>query len=334
MKRLLLYVIIVFSAVDCLADKISYVPKFAGTIRTNYQYLTRQEKGAFKVRNLRLGIEGNVAPIMSYRGEVDFADWGKVILIDAYIKLTPIKKLYFSMGQLRMPFTIAAHRMPHQQYFVNRTFLAKQGGSIRDIGITGGYTVPKLPLTGQLGFFNCSGTGENKAFFTNTYGFSAKLISQFGGKWYVSGSTARLTRGMARIQMWDIGGYFHTDLWHIEAEYLRKLYVNGGCKPVNAWDIFVYRDFPLKSKTIKGVSGAVRYDYMGDHSSGNIDEKGKLIIDDPSRHRITLGSTLSFKTKMQAEIRLNYEKYFFEKGVAPSLADDDRLVLELIAHFD
>lgn len=315
------------------AEKSIYIPTFSGTLRARYEYLTRQNKGAFKVRNLRLGLDGYVAPVMSYRAEVDFADWGKITLIDAFVKLTPVKNLYFSLGQLRMPFTIAAHRMPCDQYFVNRTFLAKQVGSIRDVGLVGGYTVPKIPLTIQAGVYNCSGTGVEKSFFTNTYGFSAKLISPIFPHWYLSGSTARLKRGIARVQMWDIGGYFDNGLWHVEAEYLRKNYVHGVFSPVNAADFFVYRNFPIEKKMIGGISGAVRYDYMSNHSSGTPDENGSLQVDDPERHRITLGATLSFMSKFQADIRVNYEKYFFKKGVIPGTADDDRLVLEIIAHF-
>lgn len=317
---------------DSMAEKSIYIPTLSGTLRARYEYLTQQNKSAFKVRNLRLGIDGYVAPIMSYRGEVDFADWGKVILVDAYVKVAPVNGLYFSMGQLRMPFTIAAHRHPCQEYFVNRPFLAKHTG-IRDVGLVGGYTLPKIPLTVQGSFFNCSGTGENKAFFTNTYGFTVKLISPFLPNWYLSASTARLKRGIARSQDWDIGGYFDNGLWHVEAEYLRKNYVHNVFKPVNSYEFFIWRNIPIEKKMIEGVSMALRYDYMSDHSTGIPDDNGKLIVDNPECHRLTAGATLSLQTKLQADIRLNYEKYFYNKGIDPGPSGGDRLVLEVIAHF-
>lgn len=332
-RKVLTLVLAVICGISAWAEKSIYVPTFSGTLRARYEYLTRQEKNAFKVRTLRVGIDGYVAPIMSYRAEVDFSDWGKITVVDAFIKVTPVKGLYFNLGQQRMPSTIAAHRTPAQQYFADRTFLAKQLGSIRDLGFAGGYTFAKIPLTLQASVFNCSGVGENKAFFTKTFGWTGKIISPFLPHWYAAASTGRLTRGDTRVQLWDIGAYFDNGLWHIEGEYLRKNYVHGLFEPVNAFDFFACRNFPIEKKMIGGVAAALRYDYMSNNSSGTLNADKKLVVDDPARHRITAGATLSLESKLQADIRLNYEKYFFKKGVVPGTGDDDRLVLELIAHF-
>lgn len=335
LKNLVLKTLLVLSLLlpcEIRGEKSIYIPTFSGTLRARYEYLTQENKSAFKVRNLRLGLDGYVAPIMSYRAEVDFADWGKISLVDAYVRITPVKGLYFNFGQGRMPFTIAAHRMPCQQYFVNRPFVARHLG-IRDVGIVGSYTVPRFPLTAQASFFNCSGTGVEKSYFTNTYGFTVKLFSQFHPHWYVSASTARLKKGVARSQDWDAGAYFDDGLWHVEGEYSRKQYVHGSFRPVNAFDFFVYRNFPIEKHQIAGVSGALRYDYIGDHTSGIPSENGHLVADNPECHRLTAGATLSLQTKFQADIRLNYEKYWYKNGIVPSPNDGDRLVLEIIAHF-
>lgn len=317
---------------ELAADKSIYVPTFSGTVRARYEFFPQSGVSAFKVRNLRLGVDGYVAPIMSYRGEVDFADWGKIVLIDAYIKLSPAKGLYFNLGQGRMPFTISAHRRPHEQYFVNRAFVSRHMG-LRDVGLVGSYDIPKIPLTVQASFFNCSGTGENMQFYTKTFGYTVKLISQLHPYWYLSASTARRSKGIARNQDWDIGGYFHNSLWHVEAEYLRRYYVNSDFKPVNTWDLFVYRNFPIEKKMIGGIAGAIRYDYISDFSNGHPGEDHKLKMDFPDCHRLTFGATLSLMSKFQAQIRLDYEKYFFRKDFTPSAAEGDRLVFELIAHF-
>ena len=95
---------------------------------------------------------------------------------------------------------------------------------------------------------------------------------------------------------------------------------------------FVYRNFPIEKKNIAGVSGAVRYDYITDYSNGELNDNHVLAVDFPECHRLTLGATLSLQTKMLANIRLNYEKYFYKNGV-PSPTSGDRLVLEVIAHF-
>ena len=315
-----------------MAEKSIYVPTFNGTVRARYEYLTRQNTGAFKVRDLRLGIDGYVAPIMSYFGEVDFSDWGKIVLVNAYVRVMPVKGLSLSLGQQRIPFTIAAHRQPCEQYFVNRTFLAKHAG-IRDVGLVASYAVPKIPLTVQASVFNSSGVGEHRIYFTKTYGYSAKIISNFLPNWYVAASTAHQKRGIVWLQNWDIGGYFDNGLWHAEAEYLCKNYSHHSFDAVNAFDLFVYRYFPIEKKMIGGVSGAIRYDYMGDHSSGVLSEEGKLTVDNPECHRLTLGATLSLQSKLQADIRINYEKYFYKQSSIIPDYDGDRIVLELIAHF-
>ena len=333
-KRLLSFLILLMALLHCpeaMAEKSIYVPTFNGTARVRYEYFTQENKGAFKVRDLRFGLDGYVAPIMSYSAEVNFSDWGKIALVNGFIRLTPLKGLNFTIGQQRIPFTIAAHRLPCEQYFVNRPFPAKYAG-IRDIGLVGSYAIPKIPLTAQASIFNCSGLGDHKIYFTNTYGFSVKLISAFHENWFLSASTAHQKKGTVWNQNWDIGGYFHNDLWHIEAEYLRKNYRHHSFDAVNAFDVFVYRNFPIEKKNIAGISGAVRYDYISDHSDGVLNDQGVLETNFPECHRLTLGTTLSLQTKLQADIRLNYEKYFYRNGV-PSPTDGDRLVLELIAHF-
>ena len=315
-----------------LAEKSIYIPTFSGTVRARYEYLTNQDVSAFKVPTLRLGLIGYVAPIMSYNAEVDFSDWGKIVLVNGFVKVTPVEGLSLSLGQQRMPFTVSAHRQPCEQYFVSRNFIAKYGG-VRDLGFVAGYSVPRIPLTFQASVFNSSGLIEHKIYFTNSYGFSAKLISPFARNWYLAASTARVKKGDVWTQNWDVGAYFDNGLWHVEGEYLRRNYIHGLFDAVNACDFFVYRYFPIDRKLLGGLSGALRYDYMGDHSGGKRDEKGHLNIDDFERHRLTGGVTLSLASKFQADIRLNYEKYFFDKGVVPGRADDDRLVLEVIAHF-
>ncbi len=109
--------------------------------------------------------------------------------------------------------------------------------------------------------------------------------------------------------------YWQNRRWHIEAEYLRKHYAHGSFTPVNAVDAFAAYRLPMK-KGLTSISFLGRYDYMSDHSKGTKDESGNLKVDDPERHRLTGGVTLSLgKKSLQADIRLNYEQYFYNKGV-------------------
>ena len=84
-------------------------------------------------------------------------------MLDAYARLFPTKGLTVTAGQMRVPFTIDAHRSPHQQYFPNRSFIAKQVGNVRDVGFTVGYTLPTdVPITVEGGLFNGSGLTNQK----------------------------------------------------------------------------------------------------------------------------------------------------------------------------
>ena len=122
--------------------------KIGGTIRSKYEYQTEEGEGRFEVRTARINVAGNVTKEVSYKAEIDLCDEGKIKMLDAYTRIKPWKTLQLTIGQERVPFTIDAHRSPHQQYFANRSFIAKQVGNVRDVGFAAGYTI-------QAGFPNC-----------------------------------------------------------------------------------------------------------------------------------------------------------------------------------
>lgn len=112
-----------------------YLPEVHGTIRAKYEYQTTMGAGRFEVRNARVSVTGNVLPSVAYKAEIDLSDEGQIKMLDAYARLFPTKGLTVTAGQMRVPFTIDAHRSPHQQYFPNRSFIAKQVGNVRGRGI-------------------------------------------------------------------------------------------------------------------------------------------------------------------------------------------------------
>mgnify|MGYP002328064119 CR=1 FL=1 len=99
-----------------------------------------------------------------------------------------------------------------------------------------------------------------------------------------------------------------------------------------AFDGFFCYDLPLR-RVFKKMSFAGRYDYMSDHSNGIPDDNGLLFVNDLERHRVTAGITFSFGLPFMADIRLNYEMYFYDKGVVPKVSEHDKIVLEFMAHF-
>lgn len=99
------------------------------------------------------------------------------------------------------------------------------------------------------------------------------------------------------------------------------------------YNSFVNYDLPLK-KVFNKISFLARYDMMTDHSNGTIDETTKtLIINDYARHRVTGGITLSLSKAFIADLRLNFEKYFYKKSGIPKESERDKIVIEFMTRF-
>ena len=76
-----------------------------------------------------------------------------------------------------------------------------------------------------------------------------------------------------------------------------------------------------------------RYDQMDDHSSGQLNKDGVLQLDDAARKRVTGGLTFSFSKGFNADLRLNYEKYFYDDIALAKPSERDKAVIELMVHF-
>lgn len=314
--------------------KNEYRPEIHGTVRAKYEYEPQIEKGRFEIRNARLSVEGKVIPIVKYKAEIDLSDEGVIKMLDAYVRLQPSEHLRFTFGQMRVPFTIDAHRSPHLQYFANRSFIAKQVGNVRDVGASAAWTFGHAaPVTLEGGIFNGSGLTNQKNFWTDNINFSFKASSTIFRRFNLTLSCQKASAGDINVMMYDAGAYWEDSRWHIEAEYLRKHYDRGAFKAVNAVDAFAAYRLPLRKRP-EAISFLGRYDYMSDHSKGSKDENGLLSVNDPERHRITGGITLSLGSpSLQADVRLNYEQYFYARDVIPAISERNKIVLEFVAHF-
>lgn len=113
---------------------------------------------------------------------------------------------------------------------------------------------------------------------------------------------------------------------------MRKHYTNNTFSDVNAIDAFVCYLLPLQ-RVFDHVSFLARYDQMGNHSNGQLNADGVLQIDDAARKRVTSGVTFSFSKKINADIRLNYEKYFYDNKALAKPSERDKAVIELMVHF-
>ena len=313
--------------------KIDNQPQIHGTLRGKYEYQTEDKKGRFEVRSARVSISGRVLPKVEYKAEIDLCDEGKIKMLDAYTRLELLNNLHFTIGQMRVPFTIDAHRSPHLQYFANRSFIAKQVGNVRDVGCMLAYnTRIGFPITLEAGIYNGSGLTNQKDFWTNSINFSAKASMFLPCGLNVVLSAQRI-KPSCSVMMYDTGVYYHRKGLHLEAEYLYKHYKNNAFEAMSSVDAFASYDIELKKGFFKYITPLLRYDYMGDHSDGILNEEGKLFITDYKRHRITGGVTLSIDKPFLSDIRINYEKYFYDKNAIPKISERDKFVIEFMTHF-
>ena len=305
-----------------------------GTVRGKFEYQPDIDKGRFEVRNARFSLSGNLLPVVAYKAEIDLSDEGSIKMLDAYVRLEMLRRrLDFTIGQMRVPFTIDAHRSPHEQYFANRSFIAKQVGNVRDVGATLGWTFGRaVPVTLEAGVFNGSGLTGQKDFWTDRFNYSVKAQAQFARRVLLSASVQKIRPGTVDIMMYDAGVYYDCGGWHVEGEYLRKEDAGRGFPGGDAVDAFVCRDIPLR-RLFRKISLLARYDYMSDHSDGLPDADGVLVVSDPKRHRLTGGLTFSLGLPFTADIRLNYEAYFYDRGAQPALSEQDKVVVELMCRF-
>lgn len=342
MKRQLSAVLAAFFVVSANAQTIDlqkikdYFPQIHGTVRGKYEYQTTDATQRFQVRNARISIDGKVVPDMvSYKAEIDLSDEGVIKMLDVYARVTPWKGIDVTVGQMRVPFTIDAHRSPHLQYFANRSFIAKQMGSLRDAGATVKYShTAGLPFSVEAGLFNGSGLTQQKGWH-KTLSYSAKLImNPFDGH-NITLSTQRIRPANNNVYMYDLGTFLDYGNWHFEAEAMYKRFAHTDFDNVWAVDAFVNYDFwPKKRKRmLKKISLLARFDYMGDNNDGKTDTDGVLYVTDHERHRLTGGLTFSFGKPFQADLRLNYEKYFYHEPSNAKESEQDKLVVEMMVRF-
>lgn len=321
----------------------------------------------FEIRHARIDMTGRVSPIFDYRIQVDFSDEGSIKPIDAYIHFTPFNGFELTAGQMRIPSTLDAHRSPATQFFANRSFIAKYGG-LRDVGVMLGYTFSNtpFPIILQAGIYNGASFTEQKNWHVSLlHTFKAQfLVSK---QWVFTCGIQDRKPDSVRFYMVDAGGYYQGERLHVETEYLYYHYAHNAFHDVNAVNAFANYDLPIKfcrlallggsssnsssansdaSKYLfKKISFLVRYDYMQDHSNGKVlaTHSGTtatgtvgtrtLAITNYHRSRATYGITLSMGKPFTADLRLNYEDYFYRKNAVIPKGEQDKFVIELMLKF-
>jgi hypothetical protein len=120
--------------------------------------------------------------------------------------------------------------------------------------------------------------------------------------------------------------------FHAEVEYLYKTYNGNVFKPAHAFTGLLSYDLPLENVFNK-ISFMGRYDMMTDNNRGFKNTLGQYVADDFERQRITGGVSLTLSKPILAELRVNYEKYFYTNWNLADPSEQDKLVIEIVARF-
>ncbi len=322
--------------------KPQWLPEVHGTIRAKYESQFEQAaSNRFQVRNARFSVNGAVSSAITYKVQIDLSDKGKMSMKDAWTGIALASGWKIKMGQFRIPVTIDAHRSPHVQFFANRSFMAKQVGSVRDIGACLSYSSASIiPFKLEAAIFNGNGlTRDEQEEWHRGESFAIR------GQIYPN-ATSNITLGMTASQpeangvrqyMYNAGAFTKLGAVHLEAEYMYKHFGGHAFDNVNCFNAQTYYQMPVKCHQLYGIRFLARYDQMGNHSDGvTRDESGALSIKHPERKRFTTGMTFCFAQKYHiAELRVNYENYFYKKETVQyaNPSEHDKIVVEFMTHF-
>lgn len=313
-------------------DDFSLVPEIHGVLRTRYEMETADCEGRFQVRNARVSLTGKVAPVISYYVQVDACDRGKMKFLDAWGRFDLSKEFIFQAGQFREPFGVDNFRGPGSYYFANRSFIGKTICNVRGVGAKFGYFSKKIPLTAEAGMFNSESIADHEV-WSKKPAFASKVSYGIGGFTFVTGFQS-LRPYDTRMNLIDGAVTWKNSGWIVEGEYMYTHYTNESADACHAYNVFTSKSFPVKAGIFNMASVEARFDGHTAHSDGSAGDDGLLRYTSPSRNRITVGGTLTYKYKsVHADIRLNYEKYMYHHDVNAQQGAGDKIVAELIVKF-
>lgn len=313
---------VVFSQ-ESIVSTSEYLPDLDVILKVKTEYDLDNSMMRFEVRNARFGLKGKINSIMSYRIELDLSDEGKMKMLDAYVRITPLKNLDIYMGQRKIPFSTDYMRNPAENIFANRSFLAKYiNDGMRDIGFYIDYKLETgIPVNILLGAVN--GTGNNNPQWIEKPNFVSRLVV---GKETGFRATGNLYYGEAeyRDHLTMFGGelrYTNGKIF-VESEYISRNWNDTLDERFHDDGIYLhsYYNFKIDKRAVKMISPTARWDMMGSSVLGG----------EADAKRLTFGVNVGFDPKQfHSEIRLNYENYF--KSSLP--IHTDKLTLEFIARF-
>ena len=340
MKKLVIAAAMATAALAAAADTTQIsAPKVHGVVRGRWEGEWADEShggfgSRFEVRNARVNVSGALPWNIDYFVQADLCNQGKMQFLDAWGRWEFVDRWKVQAGQFRVPFGVDCFLAPGTYYFANRSFLAKQMMNLRQVGVKLGYygAGTSFPVDIEAGVFNTASIADHNV-WQKSYTYSAKAIWHVGHV-NISASFITTKPGDVRLNIADGSVTWAWQRWRVEGEYQHEYYASHRFKAVNAWNLYGVYTLPVNWRAANFWSFEARFDGMTDHSSGSAHSDGLLGIDHQSRRRITAGTTLGKTVKgVKAEVRLDYEKYFYNSNTIAPRGQDDKLVAEFTVKF-
>lgn len=311
---------------DKIETALACLPRVYSIIKTDFEWNTETGKKRFILRNARLGVKGNLSPLINYNAEMDLSDEGVFRVLQAHATFKPYRSdnhnLSFQVGYQKPAFSSEYLRTPMGIFFIKKSLVVNEiTASMVDVGVVANYAFKNniLPFELSVGVMNGMGF-KNRTFTVPNYTGRLKLIPYEGLSLiaeYYGGNTADTNR----VDIWGFECAYQNDNFLIEAEYLHRQteYVDLlMIKKRNGLLVQSYYKFPLKNAgVLHYIAPSLRWDMLGN----------SIFTEKLQFARLTAGVNFGIdKTFLKAEFRLNYEKYF----KAISLEGNDLFLAEFI----
>lgn len=329
---LLALAMLLCAALSANADSISYIPQIHGLIRARTEVRTSDGAVLFQVRNARADVSGRIAPPIYYRLSADFCDRGKIRMLDAYVELEAARGLWFTAGQMLVPFSQAQLRSTKRLIFADRSLLAAVFSTTRAVGVKAAYTLPFAPITIEGGPYN-TGTITEQGTWQKKLSYVTRL-SWARGPLQAGLGFESLCPDSIRINGFAADAQYRPGPWTFQAEYAMRHYTHSSFATCHTWAAAASYGVPVRLGIFNRASGQARYDGMTAYSDGIRDEAGRLTLSSPRCQRITVGVTLTYAAKIATcHLRVNYEKYFYPSSAQPTDRRRSKVVAELALVF-
>lgn len=304
--------------------------KFDGLLKSKFEYADKTNSTRFSIRNSRVGIYGDISPLVNYRFQVELSSEGNFSVLDLYGAINPFEGLVVRLGQSSIPIHNGYTVSPGELLFANRAFIGKYfTPATRDIGVSASYDfkIENFPVGVDAALFN--GNNINDPVWTTSPSYSTRLRL---GNMRGFRTTAKMFKypksNELNLMFYGVDLRYEANNWKAETEVMQKKNEVDNEKLRSAYLQGAYW-FPLQnSKLFKNMITAARWDAMGSNQTADYIDV----------NRLTFGLGFSFtEDPFKSLLRIEYE-FYSTRNQLPFFAnreemDSNKLTVELLLTF-